>query len=109
MTHTPGPWKNKLCNIVAADGRTIAIVVNPGQPGDASLPCDANANLIAAAPDMLRALRSIEQTCRIASETQELPGGADWKDFARAHADLALDIIFLAEQGLCEPPIPSID
>lgn len=104
MTHTPGRWTNKLCNIIAGDGRTIAIVVNPGLPGDPSLPCDANANLIAAAPDMLRTLRSIEQTCRIAAESQESPSPADWKDFARAHADLALDIITFAEQGLSEPP-----
>lgn len=58
--HTPGPWKAASARsfivglpIVATNGRTIA---NSHQPGDEGM---ANARLIAAAPELLDALRRL--------------------------------------------------
>ena len=61
MTHTPGPWK--------VLGGTV-IIAGPSDKMIASTPqlsfyeTRANANLIAAAPDMLKGLRRAEQTIR---------------------------------------------
>lgn len=54
--HTPGPWEvvDEVC--IEADGAAVALVdtheLNPG-----ALDADANATLIAAAPDLLAACR----------------------------------------------------
>ena len=66
--HTPGPWHldAKHLSIGSADGlRSIANVAIPGEYGT-SMPADviaadANARLIAAAPEMLEALRLCAQ------------------------------------------------
>lgn len=63
--HTPGPWKIYQSQatmprvIVSADGSSVA-------DANAGFPCaedeqDANARLIAAAPDLLDALRILEE------------------------------------------------
>jgi len=64
-THTPGPW----CLFDYGEGWHINQAGGPGFIG--SLPrykhrekeCEANANLIAAAPDLLEALDSIMEIC----------------------------------------------
>jgi hypothetical protein len=48
--HTPGPWRNGWGKIVDADGKAICMVTYR-KAGD-------NANLLAAAPDLLAALQS---------------------------------------------------
>jgi len=55
--HTPGPWKVAAIPgaVIAMDNTTIAKVFY----GERSV-CDANARLISAAPDLLDALKSIE-------------------------------------------------
>ncbi len=73
--HTPGPWE---LGALRNDGATRRITWSGVSPGavcevftdlsgkgewDAALR-DANARLIAAAPDMLRALRVVATTCR---------------------------------------------
>lgn len=62
--HTPGPWQRHGSHIYTADPERaiLAQVFNPGKrPGD--YPLTENANLIAAAPELLGAL---EDCCVIA-------------------------------------------
>ena len=59
--HTPGPWRYEYepgyCGeLIAPDGMTIAVFVDEPRPYDA--------RLIAAAPDLLAALRRAEVTLR---------------------------------------------
>ncbi len=86
-THTPGPWrKGEMC------GGTISIEAdNPGATvgrihvyynGNSS-PSEANANLIAAAPDLLAACKAMlldrtrdDHTSRIATAAVEKAEGA---------------------------------
>lgn len=63
--HSPAPWrcndKRPNCSgysIVGNDGRYIGFVGD----SDELSPCDANAHLIAAAPELLDALRELIQT-----------------------------------------------
>jgi hypothetical protein len=63
--HTPGPWQRHESHIYTADPERaiLAQVFNPGKrPGD--YPLTENANLIAAAPEMLDAL----ETCCMAMQ-----------------------------------------
>jgi vacuolar-type H+-ATPase subunit C/Vma6 len=74
--HTPGPWKvetgSRNLRIKASVGRQIASIVrhpgdNPEIPMREFIASDidrANAHLIAAAPEMLEALESIEKELR---------------------------------------------
>lgn len=64
MKHTKGPWYTKGKSINIADqhivyneetGRDIAICYGVGSPGEA----EANAHLIAAAPELLKALKDV--------------------------------------------------
>jgi len=60
--HTPGPWQRQGSHICTADPERaiLAQVFNPGKrPGD--YPLTENANLIAAAPEMLEALEKAKQ------------------------------------------------
>lgn len=66
MSHTPGPWKpfsgDANCVIVrSADQRCIATAWNLRGPNgeEPNTPMEANAQLIAAAPRMLKALQEI--------------------------------------------------
>ena len=74
MSHTPGPWKTAIVDhgdmkqvetIHApnvAFGRSTFHVVLPGSiAGRSYAECDANARLIAAAPDLLEALKRVRQ------------------------------------------------
>ena len=63
-THTPGPWTLDPISLeVRADSRRIAAVAIPGRFGTSTLfdvpTADANAALIAAAPDLLAAVRDL--------------------------------------------------
>ena len=67
--HTPGPWNNDCSgNITHQDGQPIAFVnwtaYDAGQ---------ANASLIAAAPDLLEALVAIDNALRAAWSNGSLP------------------------------------
>lgn len=56
MEHTPGPWKqNKEALIAINKGTKHIAMVNYDSEGVAR--CEANANLIAAAPDLLYACK----------------------------------------------------
>jgi hypothetical protein len=57
VKHTPGPWrvgKRAKMRIVAGDDDTVA-----STGGDPTMPAEANARLIAAAPDMYEALGAL--------------------------------------------------
>lgn len=58
IKHTPGPWTTKELQVYAEDGNgsTLAHVYDPSRDHDHS-EAEANALLIAAAPDLLEALR----------------------------------------------------
>lgn len=74
MTHTPGPWRQDGTCVVWAAPTTgneylIAQMGEPGEPDQGhSAEVDANARLIAAAPDMYEALKAISE-CTLTSCT----------------------------------------
>jgi hypothetical protein len=76
--HTPGPWRVNVAAIVAPNAplgrRTIATSVH-----------GANARLIAAAPELLEALRDLFR----AVESWDDPEAFDAEEFRRARALLA--------------------
>jgi hypothetical protein len=63
--HTPGPWiacgwKNTVVNLPSPNGKDhYTICVYPGHPLASLEETQANARLIAAAPDMLETLKAI--------------------------------------------------
>jgi hypothetical protein len=67
--HTPGPWRIEPYRddhpdtsyfVVGADGNTVCAVENQQDGGVYYEPCKADARLIAAAPEMLEALKLLE-------------------------------------------------
>ena len=77
--HTDGPWRfrrdeigKRIGSIGKADGSEVITTVEYWIK-------DANANLIAAAPDLLEALNYA-----LASHTEDVMMPDDWMDFARA-------------------------
>lgn len=67
MQHTPGPWKigprihaEMFASIFGADGQ---LIVNLGDGGNGIERQTANARLIAAAPELLEALKGITKMC----------------------------------------------
>ncbi len=61
--HTPGPWKFIERNPAPAPGFAYVIKHDPRQPSDVAWPvalscCPADARLIAAAPELLKALEA---------------------------------------------------
>lgn len=82
--HTPGPWA------VIADGPTRVVATDTSRPwriavvdspSDADPDVDANARLIAAAPELLAALEEVTSTC--------LDAGFHGSDLARSRAAIA--------------------
>ena len=64
MTHTPGPWQIKhRVNIIGSTGRSVASAggyTTNTDNGEHILENEANARLIAAAPDLLEACKEAE-------------------------------------------------
>jgi hypothetical protein len=66
MTHTPGPWTVEEYGddetpalVIHRDSESrVCFMATPGSHGDPAM-IEANAHLIAAAPDMLAALKSV--------------------------------------------------
>lgn len=95
--HTPGPWEaikglnesdEMRCGVVADRGerKYLVATIENGAPGDI---CDtefANARLIAAAPELLEALRPFAE-CNEDEDGIEISVGRD--DFRRARAAIA--------------------
>lgn len=79
MSHTPGPWTAEG-SIIGADRTVVAYRVNRPAGGNQRVE-DANARLIAAAPDLLEA-------CKLAKDRiTELANDADccWLDWPGAY------------------------
>ncbi|WP_368648003.1 hypothetical protein ABRZ10_07185 [Castellaniella ginsengisoli] len=74
--HTPGPWAHRNGRIFAADRENLTIAhVARAADGDYS---PANAHLIAAAPDMHEALKSIREYLSRCPPHSEDRTGAEW-------------------------------
>lgn len=59
MTHTPGPWKTQgFENLIVNSPLDNTIVCSPGSDTGTLIEMKSNARLIAAAPDMLDALKT---------------------------------------------------
>lgn len=80
--HTPGPWRAKDGEIVAADGDILGVVYrteawSSGEPVETE--DQANARLIAAAPDLLEALKAF-----VAADDKQLAHTPETADRARS-------------------------
>lgn len=63
--HTPGPWKTQLVDdTTVVDGNGLVIAHIGGLYLGDACPMEANARLIAAAPDLLEALKAVEAALR---------------------------------------------
>ncbi len=75
MSHTPGPWKTGPINyadVYAADGELVALVPKRFDENEEIFPETlANARLIAAAPDILRALKYVRNYAHVADLSEE--------------------------------------
>lgn len=88
-SHTPGPWKvqhNKRLEIAPADLGRIALLAHVYTGGKAygvryTVPvpeAEANAQLMAAAPDLLAALQAIAAWCESGDGAHALPWSPPW-------------------------------
>ncbi len=68
--HTPGPWQANGSHIYTADPERalLAQVINPGSKAS-DYPLVENARLIAAAPELLEALKAIELALKLPTVT----------------------------------------
>jgi hypothetical protein len=88
VEHTPGPWSfdqdwHRIPTIFAAEGRTMVATIEKGTCGRDARPGadrEANARLIAAAPDMLEALLEVRNLVREASATGFNCHDGDWAE-----------------------------
>lgn len=112
--HTPGPWTacfSKACGVITGfhiaaqkHGSTVPVVEAEVRfaPSRSAVEIEANARLIAAAPEMLEALRLIadyaqEQITDLGAIIQE---GGEWSDWGHANSrrwNLVLSAIAKAE------------
>ena len=81
FTHTPGPWSVNCSHIYAPDGAIIAQVHNPGSK-ESDYPLVANRDVMAAAPDLLRAC---------ADWIEWLESNSPWREDAADHEARMLD------------------
>jgi hypothetical protein len=78
IAHTPGPWIANSSGDVALEGDSNSIIAwctSPDSVEDGDGPAMANARLIAAAPEMLEALKKLTAICPAAREA----GSAYWR------------------------------
>ena len=82
--HTPGPWNADKATyhngyieyFVRRDGDAVAITGDITDP-ETKQPSEANAQLIAAAPDLLEALKWIMSECRVfCQDSMDIDDGA---------------------------------
>jgi len=73
--HTPGPWAENACEIQAQDGSPICEMLAWPEDSGVNYPyspvADANARLIAAAPELLAEMRSALATAQDGLENVE--------------------------------------
>jgi hypothetical protein len=93
-THTPGPWRHEGDRIYADGGGRWLYDITPGMGLDADDPAEdeANARLIAAAPELLAALKDILADLEHGDPAADLT--ADMADTARAALADRLDAAY---------------
>jgi len=80
MSHTPGLWKARKSGmygefgIFAADDEIASVNICDGYDEPKQFPAEANARLIAAAPDLLAALERAEPLLEITSRRRKEAG-----------------------------------
>lgn len=86
--HTPGQWKAELlpkeCNIYSKSDGGIARIMHEGKHKEEH---EANANLIAAAPDMLEALKRIRTVADVVHPSETQKNIIAWADEAISKAE----------------------
>jgi hypothetical protein len=97
--HTEGPWRAELYGCVSGrvrgHWRQVALVTGDADPlmtgAEATAMRDANANLVAAAPELLAALKELVESREKRATALGVPHRADGSDgrYARARAALA--------------------
>lgn len=97
--HTIGPWKLSLTDdtvVIDADGREVAAIDGDYNNPDEWPKMEANAKLIAAAPDLLAALKDAQKTLQTASRqlTEDhkmvlMGRGWGWKTIATIEGAIA--------------------
>lgn len=89
MTHTPGPWELNTEDTGLNDSGTIlgaGVVIVPDIYGRSKVECDANAALIAAAPDLYAMLaRMLDSVLRL----PDRPNTISLLDLEQARAAIA--------------------
>lgn len=84
--HTPGPWKHHNGRIFSADRESLTIAhVARAADGDYS---PANGDVLAAAPELLEALRALISDPRM-SEDEDSTVIVCWEDVRAARAAIA--------------------
>ena len=86
MTHTPGPWRryrDRTGRVSKIEGRGRRVCTF--QPSD--LNAEANASLIAAAPELLEALKRLEYQSELSLESADPARVAARKAIAKARGE----------------------
>lgn len=104
MKHTPGPWRvTDLCDcgydVVAANGRIVANVTVDEGPDENTMDAEDNANakLIAAAPQLVEALREEISQLRLWAVESRHGGWSTYQvDPMRRRADALVDVLHAA-------------
>ena len=93
--HTPGPWTENACEIQAQDGSPICEMLARPDDSGVNYPyspvADANARLIAAAPEMLGVLRAVRNSIS-SCLAYEIGGPFSFDDVCHSLSD-AIDAI----------------
>jgi len=114
--HTPGPWATEIAEYgsrrigtVFGHGKNIAQICGPGAGprsgptagfGALTKETDANARLIAAAPDMLEALRNALEFAEDQEDVIDGPDGQQVPNKAMTLAQMLREVIGKAEGNL---------
>ena len=102
-THTPGPWKivprtsQKGILMVESQHGLIACMESSKTRPVTYEKAEANAQLIAAAPDLLQALANIAN-CNMSNWSEEFRSGDDFRIWAQTRARVAI----VKAVGACE-------
>lgn len=106
MTHTPGPWFNDGTDIMAEDNFCVATIHRPRMDDEGTYmsngQANANARLIAAAPELLSALKQAAAFIQSHNECLSVPSGSgdtQWNDYCIGVAEHLTAVISKAEGG----------
>lgn len=86
-THTPGPWQQRTLIVQDQNGEVIAHCTRWEHGTPMPYVAEANARLIAAAPDLLAALKDVEFTAMRLGLTRGDADDQQWADALLAHFD----------------------